>query len=74
MKFAVMLYIEKRGSFTEVSKSNDVGQSSINVSKTATTKDQHWNYSNNHKFLVIYGYGKIEIPVLLRMKPMFILF
>lgn len=74
MKYTLVMYVDSRVSFTKFLKSNDVGHISINVSKPATTKDQHQHYSNDRKFLGVYGYGKIEITVLLRMKRMFILF
>lgn len=61
MKYGLTMHQDDRGSFTEVLKSLDLGQISINVSKPNITKGQHWHHSKNEKFLVVYGQGKIEI-------------
>ena len=49
-----------RGSFTEILKSNALGQISVNISKPGITKGQHWHHSKNEKFLVVYGQGIIR--------------
>lgn len=61
MKYSLLMHEDHRGSFTEVLKSNDVGQISINVSKPGITKGEHWHHSKNEKFLVVYGKGIIEM-------------
>lgn len=49
-----------RGSFTELLKTVDHGQFSVNISKPGMTKGQHWH---NHKwefFIVVSGHGLIQ--------------
>ncbi|NLC65160.1 MAG: SDR family oxidoreductase [Erysipelothrix sp.] len=61
MKYDLKMNVDNRGSFTEVLKTKDQGQVSINVAKPGITKGQHWHHSKNEKFLVVYGEGNIEI-------------
>lgn len=58
--YPLKMNVDKRGSFTEVLKSVNHGQISINVSKPGITKGQHWHHSKNEKFLVVYGKGLIQ--------------
>ena len=51
---------DKRGSFTEVLKSVDRGQVSVNISKPGIEKGNHWHQSKNEKFLVVSGKGLIR--------------
>lgn len=51
---------DHRGSFTELFKSHDFGQISINISKPGTLKGNHWHHSKNEKFLVVSGQGVIR--------------
>lgn len=44
-----------RGSFTEVLKTFDEGQISVNVSKPGITKGNHYHHTKNEKFLVVSG-------------------
>ena len=52
---------DNRGSFTEIVKSIDRGQVSINISKPGITKGQHWHNTKNEKFLVVAGEGIIQL-------------
>ena len=49
-----------RGSFTEILKTADHGQFSVNVSKPGVTKGQHWHNSKWELFIVVSGHGLIR--------------
>ncbi len=53
-------HADHRGSFTEVLRTPDRGQISINVSKPGITKGNHWHHTKNEKFLVVQGRGVIR--------------
>jgi UDP-2-acetamido-2,6-beta-L-arabino-hexul-4-ose reductase len=51
---------DARGSFTELIKTFDHGQVSINISKPGITKGQHWHHSKWELFIVVAGRGLIQ--------------
>ncbi len=51
---------DNRGSFTEVWKSIDHGQFSVNVSLPGATKGEHWHNSKWEIFIVVFGHGVIQ--------------
>ena len=51
---------DHRGSFTEIIRTPDRGQFSVNISKPGMTKGNHWHYTKNEKFLVVSGRGVIR--------------
>ena len=51
---------DARGSFTELLKTADHGQFSVNVSKPGITKGQHWHNSKWEFFIVVSGHGLIQ--------------
>jgi len=51
---------DHRGSFTELMRTPERGQVSINVSKPGITKGNHWHHTKNEKFLVVSGEGLIR--------------
>lgn len=51
---------DNRGSFTEVIKTLDHGQVSINVSRPGITKGEHWHNTKWEIFVVVSGHGLIE--------------
>ena len=51
---------DNRGSFTEVIKTLDHGQVSINISKPGITKGEHWHNTKWEIFVVVSGHGLIE--------------
>lgn len=53
--------VDARGSFTEVLKTSDRGQVSINVSKPGITKGNHWHHTKWEKFLVVSGEALIQL-------------
>ncbi len=58
--FPLKMNIDDRGSFTELLKSKNVGQVSINISKPGITKGQHWHNSKWEFFIVVAGHGLIQ--------------
>lgn len=59
--YSLKMNEDDRGSFTEIVKSLDRGQVSINISKPGITKGQHWHNTKNEKFLVVAGEGIIQL-------------
>ncbi len=51
---------DDRGSFTEVLKTLDHGQFSVNVSKPGITKGEHWHNSKWEFFIVVHGEALIR--------------
>ena len=49
------------GSFTEIIRTADRGQFSVNVSKPGVTKGNHWHHTKNEKFVVVKGEGLIRL-------------
>ncbi len=52
---------DERGSFTEMIRTTDRGQFSVNVSKPGMTKGNHWHHTKNEKFVVVSGRGLIRL-------------
>lgn len=52
---------DDRGSFTEIIRTADRGQFSVNISKPCITKGNHWHHSKNEKFLVVSGEALIQL-------------
>ena len=52
--------IDDRGSFTELLRTNNNGQFSVNVSKPGITKGQHWHNSKWEIFIVVSGEALIQ--------------
>ncbi|MDE7244766.1 MAG: capsular polysaccharide biosynthesis protein CapF [Oscillospiraceae bacterium] len=52
---------DARGSFTELIRTPDRGQFSVNISKPGITKGQHWHHTKNEKFVVVKGTGLIQL-------------
>lgn len=58
--YPLTMHEDYRGSFTEILKSVDRGQVSINISKPGITKGNHWHHTKNEKFVVVSGRGLIR--------------
>ena len=58
--YPVKINIDDRGSFTELFKTLDKGQVSVNISKPGVTKGNHWHHTKNEKFVVVSGTGIIR--------------
>lgn len=53
--------IDDRGSFTELLKSKEFGQVSVNISKPGITKGEHWHHTKWEYFIVVKGKALIEM-------------
>ena len=51
---------DERGSFTELLKTLNCGQFSVNISKPGITKGEHWHNSKWEFFIVVSGHGLIQ--------------
>lgn len=58
--YPLKMNIDVRGSFTEIIRTLDRGQFSVNVAKPGITKGNHWHHTKNEKFLVVSGKGLIR--------------
>lgn len=58
--YPLKMNIDNRGSFTEIIRTTDRGQFSVNISKPGITKGQHWHNTKNEKFVVVSGKGVIR--------------
>ena len=58
--FDLKMNQDDRGSFTELMKTADHGQFSVNISKPGVTKGQHWHNSKWEFFIVVAGKGLIQ--------------
>lgn len=58
--FDLKMNCDNRGSFTELLKTTDHGQISVNISKPGITKGQHWHNSKWEFFIVVAGHGLIQ--------------
>ena len=58
--FDLKMNSDDRGSFTELMKTADCGQFSVNISKPGITKGQHWHNTKWEYFIVVAGHGLIQ--------------
>lgn len=58
--FPLNMKCDDRGSFTELLKTADHGQFSVNISKPGITKGQHWHNSKWEFFIVVSGHALIQ--------------
>ena len=58
--FDLKMNCDDRGSFTELLKTVNCGQFSVNISKPGITKGQHWHNSKWEFFIVVSGHGLIQ--------------
>ena len=58
--FDLKMNCDDRGSFTELLKTTDHGQFSVNISKPGITKGQHWHNTKWEFFIVVSGHGLIQ--------------
>ena len=59
--FDLKMNTDPRGSFTELLKTADCGQISVNISKPGITKGQHWHHTKWEFFIVVSGKGLIQM-------------
>ncbi len=58
--FPLKMNIDPRGSFTELLRTAQCGQVSVNISKPGITKGEHWHHSKWEFFMVVAGHGLIQ--------------
>ncbi|MDR1262207.1 MAG: NAD-dependent epimerase/dehydratase family protein [Oscillospiraceae bacterium] len=58
--YALKMNADARGSFTEIIRTPDRGQFSVNITKPGVTKGNHWHHTKTEKFLVVSGQGAIR--------------
>lgn len=58
--YPLKMNVDERGSFTEIIRTLDRGQVSVNISKPHITKGNHWHHTKNEKFVVVSGQGVIR--------------
>lgn len=58
--YPLKMNVDERGSFTEILRTGDRGQFSVNISKPGITKGEHWHHTKNEKFVVVSGKGLIQ--------------
>ncbi len=60
LNYPLKMNSNERGSFTEILRTEERGQFSVNISKPGITKGNHWHHTKNEKFLVVSGEGVIR--------------
>lgn len=58
--YSLKMNQDQRGSFTEMFRTIDRGQVSVNISKPGIIKGNHWHHTKNEKFIVVHGKGIIR--------------
>lgn len=61
VSFPLKMNVDARGSFTELIKTKNSGQVSVNISKPGITKGQHWHHTKWEFFIVVSGHGLIQM-------------
>ena len=59
--YPLKMNVDNRGSFTEIIRTPDRGQFSVNISKPGITKGEHWHHTKNEKFVVVGGHGLVQL-------------
>ncbi len=58
--YPLKMNVDERGSFTEIIRTLDRGQVSVNISKPGITKGNHWHNTKNEKFVIVSGKGVVR--------------
>lgn len=61
VSFPLKMNEDARGSFTELLRTENCGQFSVNISKPGITKGQHWHHTKWEFFIVVSGKGLIQM-------------
>lgn len=61
MVYDLKMNTDARGSFTEIIRTADAGQFSVNISRPGITKGEHWHHTKNEKFVVVKGHALIRM-------------
>lgn len=60
ISYPLHMNVDNRGIFTELIKSENVGQVSINIARPGITRGEHWHNSKWEIFIVVSGHGLIQ--------------
>lgn len=60
VSFPLKMNVDNRGSFTELLKTTNCGQFSVNISKPGITKGEHWHNTKWEFFIVVSGRALIQ--------------
>ena len=60
VSFPLKMNVDNRGSFTELLKTTNCGQFSVNISKPSITKGEHWHNTKWEFFIVVSGKALIQ--------------
>lgn len=60
VSFPLKMNTDDRGSFTELLKTQNCGQFSVNISKPGITKGEHWHNTKWEFFIVVSGHALIQ--------------
>ena len=60
MSYALKMNTDERGIFTELIKTADNGQVSINIARPGNVRGQHWHNTKWEIFIVVSGHGLIQ--------------
>lgn len=61
VSFPLKMNVDARGSFTELLRTENCGQFSVNISKPGIIKGQHWHHTKWEFFIVVSGKGLIQM-------------
>lgn len=61
ISFPLKMNVDARGSFTELLRTANCGQFSVNISKPGITKGEHWHNTKWEFFIVVSGKGLIQM-------------
>ncbi|MBR1431524.1 NAD-dependent epimerase/dehydratase family protein [Ruminococcus sp.] len=59
--FDYKMNVDQRGSFTELIRTLDCGQVSVNISKPGIKKGEHWHDEKAEIFIVVHGHGLVQM-------------
>ncbi|MBF0994683.1 MAG: SDR family oxidoreductase [Lachnospiraceae bacterium] len=54
------MHVDNRGVFTELLKTQNAGQISINIARPGIVRGEHWHNSKSEIFIVVSGHGLIQ--------------
>ncbi len=60
LSYNLDMKVDNRGIFTELLKTKDFGQVSINIARPGITRGEHWHNSKWEIFMVVSGHGLIQ--------------
>ncbi len=59
--YPLKMNMDHKGSFTEIIRTEDRGQFSVNISRPGSEKGNHWHCTKNEKFVVVSGKALIQL-------------